>query len=138
MNEKGKSAVVQALLARTSEWMEATCRLDADAVLELFDDSDDFQLAEYGMVLTRATIGDFVRGAFETIAQREVHWEERRVVPLAPDAASMTGTIRFMATPKSGEVATGRVALLGVFVKRGEAWKLLHTQNMTLAPPETE
>lgn len=114
------------------------CRLDADAVLELFDDSDVFQAAEHGMVLTRATIPDFVRGAFETVANYEVHWEERRVVPLATDAASMTGTIAFTATLKSGEVATGRVAFLGVFVKRGETWKLLHTQNLTLAPPETE
>jgi len=50
----------------------------------------------------------------------------------------MTGTIAFTATLKSGAVATGRVAFLGVFVKRGETWKLLHTQNLTLAPPETE
>ena len=79
-----------------------------------------------------------MRGAFESLAQYEVHWEERCVVPLAPDAASMTDIIGFTATPKSGEVTTGRVACLNVFVKRGEAWKLLHAQNMTLAPPETE
>jgi hypothetical protein len=50
----------------------------------------------------------------------------------------MTGPIGFTATLKSDEVATGRVATLNVLVKRGAAWKLLHAQNMTLAPPETE
>jgi hypothetical protein len=49
-----------ALLARTSDWVAAICRLDADAVLEGFDDSDVFQAAEHGLVLTRATIGGFV------------------------------------------------------------------------------
>ena len=135
MNEQEKSAVKQAILARTSQWVEAMCRLDADGVVDLFDDSDAFQVAEHGLILTRATIPDFVRGAYATLAQAEIRWEERHVVALAPDAASMTGIIHFAATPKSGEAATGRVAFLGVFVKRGETWKLLHGQQMTLAPP---
>jgi ketosteroid isomerase-like protein len=136
MNEQEKSAVTQAILARTSEWVEAMCRLDADGVLELFDDSDVFQVAEHGMILTSATLPGFVRGSYAALAKADIGWEERQVLPLAPDAASMTGIVRFAATPKEGEVATGRVAFLGVFLKRGEAWKLVHAQQMTLSPPE--
>jgi ketosteroid isomerase-like protein len=135
MNEKDPSAVKQAILDRTSEWVAAMCRLDADAVVELFDDSDAVQFAEHGLILTRAAMPDFVKGAYATTAHMEVHWEERRVIPLAPDAASMTGIIHFAATPKSGEAVSGRVAFLGVFVRRGAAWKLLHGMQMTLSPP---
>jgi len=112
------------------------CRLDADAVMDLFDDSDDMQYAEHGVIFTYGELSDFARRSYEAIAAMDVRWEERQVFALAPDAASMAGIIHYTATPKAGEVSTGRVVFTGVFVKRGDEWKLIHGQESALLSHE--
>jgi uncharacterized protein (TIGR02246 family) len=138
MDEQDKSTVLQAILDQTSEWLEAMCRLDADAVMELFDDSDDMQYTEHGVIFSYGELSDFARRSYEATAALDVRWEERQVFCLAPDAASMAGIIGYTATPRSGEVSTGRVAFTGVFVKRGDEWKLIHGQESALSTHEME
>lgn len=138
MNEQYKSAVQKAILDRTSEWLEAMCRLDAEAVMDLFDASDEMQYAEHGVIFTYGELSDFARRSYEATAALDVRWEERQVFALAPDAASMTGIIHYTATPTSGEVSTGRVVFMGVFLKRDSGWKLIHGQESLLSSPQIE
>jgi len=104
--------------------------------MDLFDDSDQMQYAEYGVIFSHAELSDFARRSYDATAALSVRWEERQVFVLAPDAASMTGIIHYTATPKSGEVSTGRVVFTGVFILRGEQWKLIHGQESVLSSPE--
>ena len=122
-----QAAIVAEILDRTSEWGEA-CRLrDAPAVLDLFLDSEDLKHVENGVIFASHTaVAEFVNGWFGSTVEMDFSWEERHIVPLAADAASMTGVFRYEAMQESGEVWSGRNVFTGVFVKRGGTWKLVH------------
>ncbi len=122
-----KAAIVAEILDRTSEWGEA-CRLrDAPAVLDLFLDSEDLRHVENGVIFpSYAAVAEFVNGWFGSTVEMDFSWEERHIIPLATDAASMTGVFEYEAKQESGEVWSGRNVFTGVFVKRGGIWRLVH------------
>jgi len=134
---EGDAAVVKEILDQTSAWAEANRRRDAQAVLDLFLDSDDLRHVENGEIFASySALAEFVNGWYDTTTDMDCAWERRDVVPLATDAATMTGIIRFKATQKTGEVWSGRIVFTGVFVKRGGTWKLIHGHESSVPPPE--
>ena len=139
MTNEERAAVKKAIMDRTTEWAEANRRRDPDAVLDLFDDSDELRHAENGAIFpSYAALSDFVNEWYETADEMGMSWEERQVYPLAPDAATMTGIFKFEARQKSGEVFAGRNVFTGVFVKRGDSWRLIHGHESTVPSPESE
>ena len=56
----------------------------------------------------------------------------------APEAATMTGIFRFEARQQSGEVWQQRRVFTGVFIKRGDAWKVIHGHESTVPSSQTE
>ena len=138
MNREEKAVVQKAILDRTSEWFEANRRCDAEAMLDLFDDSDELRHAENGVIFTYATLADFVRGWYETTDEMDLLLEERQVFPLAPEAATMTGIFRYEAKQRSGEVWAGRNAFTFVFIKRGDTWQVIHGHESPVPPPQPE
>lgn len=64
----------------------------------------------------------------------EFVWEQRDVVPLSADSATLTGVFRYEATQQSGEVLAGRNVFTAVFVRRDGRWKLIHGHE-SAAPP---
>jgi ketosteroid isomerase-like protein len=138
MNGKEKAAVEKAIMDRMSEWFEANRRRDPDAVIGLFDESEDMRHAENGESFTHATLADFVGGWYETTDEMDALLEEKHIFPLAPDAATMTGIFRFEARQQSGEVWTGRRAFTFVFIRRGDAWKVIHGHESTVPSSQSE
>ena len=134
----GRTAIVSEVLDRTSAWGEACRRRDAAAVLDLFLDSAELRHVDNGVIFdSHAALAEFVNGWFDTTVEMGFSWQERDVVPLAADAATMTGVFRYEAKQASGEVWTGRNVFTGVFVKRAGQWKLLHGHESTVPPPES-
>jgi ketosteroid isomerase-like protein len=138
MHKEEKAAVEKAIIDRTSEWFEANRQRDADAVIGLFDDSDEMRHAENGVIFTYAALADFVGGWYDTTDEMDALLEEKHVFPLAPDAATMTGLFRFEAKQRSGEVWTGRRVFTFVFIKRGDAWKVIHGHESSVPSSQTE
>lgn len=132
-----QAAIVAEVLDRTSEWGEACRRRDAPAVLDLFLDSEDLRHVENGVIFpSHAALAEFVNGWFGSTVEMGFSWEERHVVPLAADAASMTGVFEYEAKQESGEVWSGRIVFTGVFVKRGGTWRLVHGHESAVPPPK--
>lgn len=133
----GQAAIVAEVLDRTSEWGEACRRRDAPAVLELFLDSEDLRHVENGVIFpSHAAVAEFVNGWFGSTVEMDFSWEERHIVPLAADVATMTGVFKYEAKQESGEVWSGRNVFTGVFVKRGGTWRLVHGHESSVPPPK--
>ena len=132
-----QAAIVAEVLDRTSEWGEACRRRDAPAVLDLFLDSEDLRHVENGVIFpSYAAVAELLNSWFETTVEMDFSWEERHIVPLAADAATMTGVFKYEAKQESGEVWSGRNVFTGVFVKRGGTWRLVHGHESSVPPPK--
>ena len=130
-----QAAIVAEVLDRTFEWGEACCRRNASAVLDLFLDSEDLRHAENGVIfLSYAALAEFVNDWFGSTVEMDFSWQERHIVPLAADAATMTGVFEYEAKQKSGEVWSGSNVFTGVFVKRGGTWRLVHGHESSVPP----
>lgn len=139
MTADEKSNVKKAILDVTSKWAEANCRRDAKAVIDLFDGSDELRHAENGVIFpSYAALVDFVKGWYETTIEMDHSWEERHVFPITPEAATMTGIFRYEARQKSGQVWAGRNVFTGVFIKRGDNWKLIHGHESAVPSPQSK
>jgi ketosteroid isomerase-like protein len=139
MTNEEKALVEKAILDRTFEWAKANCRRDAEGTLDLFDDSDELRYAENGKIFpSHAALANFVKGWYETTADMLLTWEDRRVFPLAPHAATMTGIFQYRATQKTGEVWAGRNVFTGVFIKCGDSWKIIHGHESAVPLPEAQ
>jgi ketosteroid isomerase-like protein len=125
--QESEADVVDAVLQRTDQWAEAARRRDAAGVLDLFINSDELRHAENGVIFpSYEALAEFVKGWFDGTEEMELVWEQREVVPLSADAATMTGMFRYEARQESGEVWAGRNVFTGVFVRRGASWALIH------------
>jgi ketosteroid isomerase-like protein len=134
-----EAAVVREILDRTSAWAEANRRRDAPAVLDLFLDSAELRHAENGVIFpSYSACADFVTGWYNSTVDMKMSWEQRDVVALSADAATMTGIFRYEATQDSGEVWSGRNVFTGVFLKRDGAWKLVHGHESTVPTPKAD
>ena len=139
MTHEEKIDIKNTILDITNKWAEANRRRDANAVLDLFDDSDELRHAENGEIFPSYTaLAEFVKGWYETTTEMDHSWEERDIFPITPEAATMTGTFRYEAKQKTGEVWTGRNVFTGVFIKRGDSWKLIHGHESAVPSSQTE
>ncbi len=124
---KAEVNVVDAILDRTTQWAEANRRRDAAAVLDMFINSDELRHAENGVIFSSyEALAEFVKDWYDATEEMDMVWEQRAVVPLSADAATLTGIFRYEARQKSGEVWAGRNVFTGVFVRRAGRWKLIH------------
>jgi uncharacterized protein (TIGR02246 family) len=127
MTQMEAEEVIQAIMDRTSAWVDAHLRLDAEGVMDIFENSADLKHAENGMIFPSFdAIAELVDRWSETASAMEYVWQERHVLPLAPDAAVLTSTFSYRTTFKSGEVKSGHAAFTGVFVRRNGVWRIVH------------
>jgi ketosteroid isomerase-like protein len=131
--------VGNAILDKTTQWAEANRRRDAVGVLDMFIDSEELRHAENGVVFSSyEALAKFVEDWYEATEEMDLVWEQRAVVPLSADAATLTGVFRYEARQKSGEVLAGRNVFTGVFVRRGGSWKLVHAHESSVPDSEMQ
>lgn len=134
MNAEQRAGVEKAVVAATDEYFKVASRLDMSGFMSLFADIDGVTIAENGVIYPsrKAFYEDYVLGFFRDAAELDASCEERRVFPLAPDAALATGTFRWAARLRSGDAVGGRNAFTFVFVKVGDRWQMVHVHESTI------
>ena len=138
MTDKQRTSVIDAIMDRTSEWSEANRKRDSGAVLALFDESVEMRHVENGVIFdSYKAVGDFIKGWYETTKDMKHTWEERRVLPLSLEVATMTGIFSYEAQQESGKFFQGRNVFTGVFVKRGSEWRLINGHESSVPPEQS-
>jgi ketosteroid isomerase-like protein len=136
---EGEVDVVDAILDRTTQWAEANRRRDTAAVLDMYINSDELRHAENGVIFpSYEALAEFVEDWYDATEEMDLVWEQRAVVRLSADAATITGIFRYEAKRKSGEVWAGRNVFTGVFVRRGGSWKLVHGHESSVPASEIQ
>jgi len=129
--------VEEAVMQRTSRWAEAARSLDAAGVLDMFANSHELRHAENGVIFpSYEALAEFIEDWFASTEAMDFVWEQREVVPLSADAATMTGIFRYEARQESGEVWAGRNVFTGVFVRRGGRWVVIHGHESSVPAPQ--
>jgi len=136
---EAEADVVEEILQRTTQWADANRRRDAAGVLDMFINSGELRHAENGVIFTSyEALAEFVEDWYDATEEMHLVWEQRDVVRLSSDAATMTGIFRYEATQKSGDVWAGRNVFTGVFVRRAGSWKLIHGHESSVPPSERQ
>ena len=122
-----KATITDEIMQLTSDWATANIQMNADKSIRLWDDSPDLMFAENGMFFPgRDSIYAYLKEFYTTTTSMNVEWLQRVVVPLAPDAAVMSGKFHFKATFESGDVYESTSMFTGVFKKKNGRWVIIH------------
>ena len=111
---------------------------NTEAMMDLFDSSGELLHAEDGVIYTYTELTNLAESWYESSYEIGTHWKERHILPLAPEAATMTAVFEYKARQKSGEVWIGSHVFTGVFIKKGDAWKLIHGHESTVPSSQPE
>jgi ketosteroid isomerase-like protein len=105
----------------------------------MFTDSEELRHAENGVLFpSYDALVEFVEEWYQATEEMDLVGEQRAVLPLSMDAATLTGIFRYEARQKSGEVLAGRNVFTGVFVRRGGSWKLVHGHESSVPASEMQ
>ncbi len=121
------------ILATLDDHFAAVNARDPKKFLTFFVASEDLTVIEdKDLRLTRKTFEAFVAGFFKDISEIQTTWETRKVHPLAPGSAVVTGIFRIHAKDAKGAPMAFRNACTFVLVKREEHWLVKHVHESSL------
>ena len=127
LTQQEKDLVTSEIIALTDNWINAHNNMNADKASELWDNSSDLMFAENGEFFPNwNSIHDYLLNFYTTTDSMKVKWEQRVVVPLSLNSASMSGYFHAIANFKSGESFDINSMFTGVFVKKDNKWVLIH------------
>jgi hypothetical protein len=130
LSAEQKTTITNEILDLTTNWALAHDSMDADKAIELWDSTSDLMFAENGAFFpNRDSIYTFLKGFYSSTKSMDVQWQNRVVVPLSLNAASMSGYFYFKAAFKDEEFFEGNSMFTGVFVKKDNKWVLIHGQE---------
>lgn len=125
-----KEQITSEILALTDDWANAHCQMNADKASELWDNSSDLMFAENGEFFASwKAIHDYLVSFYSSTTSMNVKWEQRVVIPLSLNSASIAGHFHAYAVFKTGETFDIHSMFTGVFVKKNNKWVLIQGQE---------
>ena len=127
LSSEDSISIINEVFEATDMYAAGHANLDAKKVAEVYDSSPDFKLVYNGdLVPNWDTVYSFTKDWYSlTLDSVKFLWEERSVIPLTRDKATLFGGFYFRANFKSGELYQARGFMTGLFIKTDGEWKLL-------------
>jgi hypothetical protein len=127
LTDQEKQTITNSIMDLTTNWAIANNNMNADKAIEFWDSSSELMYAENGKFFpNRDTIYSFIKSFYQSAKSIEIKWEQRVVIPLSINAASMSGYFHVKAVFKSGDTFEANSMFTGVFVKKNTKWVLIH------------
>jgi len=141
LTEERRAAVAEELAQSFDAYATAVRQLDLDAVLGLFQQSDDFALAESGEITRSWTaFAQVVRESWPMYASVDSFaWGELHIQVLASNIAVVTTTFDFAASDTTGAPIVMNGTESTVWVQTDGEWKIVNVSETFPTPePSTE
>jgi uncharacterized protein (TIGR02246 family) len=127
LTENERATIIDEIMELTTDWANAHNRMDPEKAIEFYDSTGDLMYAENGVFFAnRDSIYSFLKGFYASTKSMDVQWQQRVVIPLSQNAATMSGSFHFKALFKDESSFEGNPMFTGVFVKRNDKWVLIH------------
>ena len=138
MSEAQRTAIADTVTALTRAVIDGGNHVDADATFQRFAGGDDAAHMNMGTRYTRDSLVATYRTIFGRLERQQIDVGTPTVTVLGPDAAVLSATGQFSATPKTGAVLASPFAWTFVWARRDGTWSLVHSHQSTpqaLGPP---
>jgi len=119
--------IVKEIFAVSDNWAFANINMDAEKAAEFWDSSSNFLFVENGeQILNWDSLFYGIKNWYsQPLDSIELRWEERKVIPLTHEAATLFCKFYFRARFKTGELYHSRAFITALFVKKDGKWKLM-------------
>jgi len=114
----------------TDHYAANLCRMEFEKALEMYDASSELMFAENGVFYAnRDSLYHYMINYRSMEKSYEFQWNQRIVVPISFDAASLAGSFSLKIILKTGDILLDREVFTGVFVRKNNKWVLIHGQE---------
>jgi ketosteroid isomerase-like protein len=136
LTDDQKTAIAEEIRQGFDSYAAAVRQLNQDAVLSMFQQSDDFTFAENGAVFRAwSALADLVHRSWPLYASvQDFEWGELHIQVLAPSVASVTTTFDFAGTDTTGVQVSVNGTALYVWLKTDSGWKIVTAAEMFPRP----
>ena len=125
LSESERIEIAADVRVMLSEYLQAVNSGDLSQILEFYADAPDFHWVENGAVAYDSYAA--VKQAFDalqsSVSSIQLEFSDTRVVPLAPNVASVTGGYEQVFVDTSGASFDARGTITAVAVLTGDGWK---------------
>lgn len=126
-----RSAIVEELTQALDDYGDAMVRLDLEAMVEFYDDSEDFVFAGDGEILGGHDEWVALLARYNEETEKWTNWQRRNVnvAVLSRDVASLTFEFEYAKINKDGSTVDAHGAWTYVFKRRDGGWVVVHTNG---------
>jgi hypothetical protein len=131
-----KIKIAKEIMDLTDQYAANLNKMDFERAVEMYDASSELMFAENGAFFAnRDSLYHYMINYESSEKSFDFQWDQRIVVPVFFDAASLAGSYSLKITLKTGDVFLDRKTFTGVFVRKNSKWVLIHGQESSEVMP---